>query len=507
MGFSKPCAEQRKKEIRLFRRIIIGAIIGAVGLHISSVPLIVRFAANLIGTFDPLLEKAQEPVDVIWVEEEDVPPEPPEEVAPPPTNEEAVANEPAAAASEAALPPLPTTETAVPTPATADSVDTVPTQAAAVTSESGIPEGQGAVGESDTIGIVAGSGSPEVAEGPVLPPNVAVKPPDVALTPPTVPAIASLDDAQRRRGGSRVISCNPCTLPDYPESQLRRGREGLPTVAIEFNGDGSIASAEIESSSGNSAFDEATLQEIRDNWRLEDPRGVGGWVVANIAFVIEGSEQYEAVQAVGTQESVELPVQPNLTSTDSAQPARVAGASGSVASVASDPTPKPATSEALPSSTSSTATRSSISSVTSSTPATPSSSSSSSGSSQPARVAGASGSAAASLAAIQQGTKPASAETTAGSAPANRETSADSKPVAASETPTTATAAASRPSSGQSSTAADSPKVTPPVTVPIPSSAPAPSPEPAVSSTKPTVSRIAPGAALRTPVPQASPED
>ena len=346
MGLSKPCAEQRKKELRLFRRILIGAVIAAVGLHISSVPLIVRFAASLMNTFDPLLEQAQEPVDIIWIEEE-VLPEPETEVSLPPTNEEAVANEPAAAASESSPPPLPTTEAVIPTSPTADSIDTVPTQAAVVTSENGVLEGEGAIGDSDAIGIIPASGSPEVYQGPVKPSNVRTRPRE------SVPAIASISnpERQRRRGGSRTVSCAPCTLPDYPESQRRRGREGFPVIGVRFDSDGHVIAAEIESFSNNEAFDQAVLEAALASWRFDDPYGLGGSVSVNVAFVMEGSEQYEAVQEEGARESVELSVQQNSASTNSSSSSQTTRATSRTSNTtAAPPASKPAGAAAGPSS-------------------------------------------------------------------------------------------------------------------------------------------------------------
>lgn len=321
MGLSKPCSEQRKKELRIFRRVLIGAVLTALGVHISSVPLIVRYAASLIGD----LELASEPpelVEVILLEEPETLPEPETEVSPPPTNEAAVDNEPAAAAETSAPPPLEASETTIATSPTSTSTTAAPPQAA-VASESGVPDGAGAEGESDVVGLISGSGGLEIYDGPLKPPNVRVTQRD------SVPAIASVDNIQRRRGGARTIACNPCTLPDYPESQRLRGREGFPEINIQFGRDGRVIAAEIETSSGNTAFDEATLQEALENWRFEDPRGLGGQVSVNVAFVIEGSEQYEAAQAAGVRESVELPIRSSEAS-NNASPSAPTGTASAV---------------------------------------------------------------------------------------------------------------------------------------------------------------------------------
>ena len=80
MRFSKSSSEGRVKELKIFRWVLLGAAIAAVGMHLSSVPLIVRIANNLMGDLD--LEATEEPIEIFVVEKEV--PEPETPVTPPP---------------------------------------------------------------------------------------------------------------------------------------------------------------------------------------------------------------------------------------------------------------------------------------------------------------------------------------------------------------------------------------------------------------------------------------
>jgi len=54
--------------------------------------------------------------------------------------------------------------------------------------------------------------------------------------------------------------------PDFPKSELMRGREGWVLLVYEVLEDGSVFSPVIEASSGSDAFDKATLEAVR-KWR------------------------------------------------------------------------------------------------------------------------------------------------------------------------------------------------------------------------------------------------
>jgi len=301
MGFSKSVFEQYKREIRILRWVLAVGALAAAGFHLFSVPAIIRYAGGLMEPV-PTVELETTPVEIVVVDEP-ITPEP-EEVTPPPPTEESVTNEPAAGAEEPSPLPL-ASDPVVPEPASADSMDTVAT-GPAVTSETGAEDGEGAAGEADTVGILPGSSSPEGdPTAPVIPPPVRTEPP--------VERQPVQEVARARPPSARNVACDPCTQPDYPLTERRDRIEGQPVINVIFDQNGNVVRADIEKSSGNAAFDQAALEEARRNWRFRDPYGLGGQVSVEVTFVIEGSEQHDAAQSAGRQETIELPVQQSIT--------------------------------------------------------------------------------------------------------------------------------------------------------------------------------------------------
>lgn len=329
MGFSESSSEGRRKELRIFRWVLLGSAIAAVGMHLSSAPLLMRFVNSVFGDLD--LDSIEEPIEVIAVEEEV--PELETPVTPPPPSEAATENEPAASAPADSAPPLRTSESVIPTPPTAESIDTVPTESAIAT-ETGVEGSEGAAGEADTIGLFSGAGSTDGdPTAPVGPPNVQQQEP-VERQPVQEVARASPPSARR-------VACNPCSTPDYPLSERRENIEGQPVINVIFDANGNVVEAVIERSSGSASLDQAALEEVRANWRFNDPYGLGGQVSVEVPFVIEGSEQFEAATAAGQQEVIELPVQQSIVPVDPA----ATGATPSPAPNADAP-PAPGSTEA-----------------------------------------------------------------------------------------------------------------------------------------------------------------
>lgn len=294
MGFSESSSEGRRKEIRFFRWVLLGSLITAVGMHLSSVPLLLQFVSSIFG--DVTLETIEEPIEVIFVEE--AVPEPEAPVTPPPPSEEATENEPAAAAAEDSAPPLRTRDSVI-SPPTAESIETVPTDSA-IASETGVEGGEGAAGDAGTIGLVGGDGSLEGdPTEPVGPPNVQQRAPVQEV-------------ARARPPAARRVACNPCSTPDYPLSEQRETIQGQPVINIIFDANGNVVQAVVESTSGSNALDQAALQEALTNWRFDDPYRLGGQVSVEVPFVIEGTNQFDAAQAAGQREVIELPVQQSI---------------------------------------------------------------------------------------------------------------------------------------------------------------------------------------------------
>lgn len=300
MGFSKSSADGRRRELRLLRRGLILALFAAIGMHISSVPLVAKWAADLLGNRD----SAEDPIEVILVDEE-VPILQEEEVTPPPPDDIVTHDEPAAAATEDSPPPLRTTEAVILTAPTAESIDTVSTDPVIAT-QSGVEGGQGAQGNADVAGIVSGSGRPNGnPSAPVGLTNVQQRQP---VKRQVVPEIARV-----RPPMARNISCNPCSPPDYPLSELREKIEGQPIINVTFDRQGRVINATIKRTSGNPAFDQVALQEAKKNWRFQDPYSLGGKVSVEVAFVIKGSTKFQAATAAGRREVIPLPVQAPMT--------------------------------------------------------------------------------------------------------------------------------------------------------------------------------------------------
>lgn len=305
----------------MWRVLGVGAI-AAVGFHLFSVPIVARFTARLMGAFDPAVELETTPIEVI-VEEEVVQQQPPPEektVDLPP--------EPAAAADQPSAPPLATA--AEPVPTDTRSADTVPTQAA-ISTEDGVAGGQGAVGDSTAIGLVPGSSEPVVGEGRINLPTVSPPEPVRPRQPVQEVSLA------RRRATSRQVTCDPCSLPDYPTTERREQVEGQPVINVIFDEAGRVIEAEIEVSSGSAAFDQAALAEARKNWRFRDPQRAGGQVSVDVTFVMAGSEQYAEAQQVGEIRTVELPIQQSIRRVTPAQPSAQPSAPDPTAEVEAPP--------------------------------------------------------------------------------------------------------------------------------------------------------------------------
>ncbi|MEM6252534.1 MAG: TonB family protein [Cyanobacteria bacterium P01_D01_bin.156] len=290
MGFSKECFEQYRQEIRIMWRVLaIGSLIAA-GFHLYSVPLVARFASRILGPLGATPEFESTPIEVVVIEEEVSQP-PPEEKP----EEELLSDEPAAAAETPSAPPQPTA--ADPIPAEVRSADVVQTDAAISTSESAV-DGQGAVGNSTAIGLVSGSGDPIESDVPQI--NLPVEPsPARQQIPETSLAL--------RRNPFRSVTCDPCSLPEYPLTERREQLEGQPVINVIYDESGRVIKAEIEVSSGNTAFDQAALDEAL-NWRLRDSQRSGGQVSVDVAFVMQGSAQYTEAQQAGEIRSIDLPL-------------------------------------------------------------------------------------------------------------------------------------------------------------------------------------------------------
>lgn len=297
MGFSKEIFEQYRREVRIMWRVLaVGAVIAG-SAHFLSLPFISRLIS--VATGDPSSDIDATPIEIV-VEEDvtQVAKEPEPEPEPEPPKEQP---EPAASADRPSAAPLSTNAEPVPLSdvAAANTVAVSPS----IATENGEVGGEGAVGESSAVGLVPGSGEPIVGDRINLP----------STTPPPEPRprqrVEETSLAARRQPTSRVVSCNPCSVPDYPGNARRNRSEGQPVINVVFDENGRVVSAEIEVTSGNEAFDQAALEEARRNWRFRDSQGTGGQVSVDVTYVVRDSDQYEEAQQAGEVLAVELPAQ------------------------------------------------------------------------------------------------------------------------------------------------------------------------------------------------------
>ena len=224
MGFSKDTFEQYRKEIRIMWRVLaVGAVVAG-GVHVASLPWLSRMVSGLQENAPSEIEAT--PIEIV-VEEEVVQQTPDPEPEPPEDNPE-----PAASAERPSAAPLATNTEPIPTSdvVSADTVAVAPS----IATENGEIDGQGAGGTSEAIGLVPGTGKPTESGDRINLPDIAAV---IAPEPPARPREA-VRDLSLRPPASRLVSCNPCTNPDYPDSASRGEDEGQPTINVIFDSSG-----------------------------------------------------------------------------------------------------------------------------------------------------------------------------------------------------------------------------------------------------------------------------
>lgn len=277
----------------MWRVLAVGAVVAG-GAHVVSLPWISRMVSGSQENVSP--DIVATPIEIV-VEEEVVQQTPEPEPEPPEENPE-----PAASAERPSAAPLATNAEPVPTSevASADTVAVSPS----IATENGEVDGQGAVGTSSAIGLEPGTGEPTESGDRINLPDIAAS---IESAPPARPREA-VQTIARRAPTSRLISCNPCSIPDYPESARREEIEGQPTINVVFDGNGRVIDAVVETSSGNAAFDRAALEEAKRNWRFRDEQGLGGQVSVDVTYVIDDSDQHEEARQAGEVRAVNLPI-------------------------------------------------------------------------------------------------------------------------------------------------------------------------------------------------------
>lgn len=122
------------------------------------------------------------------------------------------------------------------------------------------PSGSGAPDAPGLIGVGSGGFRTGSRRG-----AVAKAPEPEPPTPPPPPAFP--ETRARPVPGA-------CAAPEYPSRERRLGVEGVVEVLVRVAADGSVESADVETSSGAGALDEAALAAVR-RWRFEPATTAG----------------------------------------------------------------------------------------------------------------------------------------------------------------------------------------------------------------------------------------
>jgi protein TonB len=107
-----------------------------------------------------------------------------------------------------------------------------------------------------------------VAEAPIVKPDepVAYAPPvppaPVVVAPPAPPA-PPVPPQPVVLSGELSVSCPERTPPEYPRLSMRMNEQGKVVLKVELGEDGSIASAQVKTSSGFARLDAAALGAVK----------------------------------------------------------------------------------------------------------------------------------------------------------------------------------------------------------------------------------------------------
>jgi TonB family protein len=96
----------------------------------------------------------------------------------------------------------------------------------------------------------------------------------------TDPALELLEEAQGRMA----------SLLAYPEAARLRRASGVVTLALSVSADGSLAGAEISSSSGSAILDKAALALAKASFPIRNPSGAKAELFISIKYVLEPGE-------------------------------------------------------------------------------------------------------------------------------------------------------------------------------------------------------------------------
>lgn len=117
--------------------------------------------------------------------------------------------------------------------------------------------------------------NPEFIRQVELPKPVVIPPPPVPVTPPPKPVVVAKPrfTAPKATGSGEsasvsrlVVGTSGFPQPAYPYQAMVRHQTGTVSIAIQFDGSGSVSDVEVTGSSGVPILDSSTISFIQSNW-------------------------------------------------------------------------------------------------------------------------------------------------------------------------------------------------------------------------------------------------
>ena len=97
-------------------------------------------------------------------------------------------------------------------------------------------------------------------------------PTEVITTTGSVPANGDATVITATLIAARIDPRHPLTQPDYPAGEIRQEHEGRVLLRLRVGPDGRVLAAEVVTSSGHPALDQAAVKTALRDWRLQPAR-------------------------------------------------------------------------------------------------------------------------------------------------------------------------------------------------------------------------------------------
>ncbi len=109
-------------------------------------------------------------------------------------------------------------------------------------------------------------------------------------TLPVVEEIGSGVVGMAAASRAATVAYGDASPPPYPAAALKRGLEGLVTLAVLVAADGSVEQIRVQRSSGHRVLDREALRHVREHWRFQpawrDGQAVSAWASVPVEFTI-----------------------------------------------------------------------------------------------------------------------------------------------------------------------------------------------------------------------------